>query len=67
MDDIHESGDVDNDVHERKILDDRLKQRWASKARRRSSEFKRFVDDRLNLQENQKILLTLGKNGNIYI
>ena len=62
--DVHESPDVDSDVEERKILGDRLKQKWASKARRRSSEFKRFVDDRLNLQGNQKIILTLGKNGN---
>ena len=52
-----------SEVKERKILDDRLKQRWASKARRRSSEFKRFVDDKLCLQDNPKILMTIGKNG----
>lgn len=53
----------DSDVKEKKMLDDRLKQRWASKARRRSSEYKRFVDDKLNLGDNLKIKTSIGKNG----
>ena len=56
--------ELDEDAgKERKILDDRLKQRWASKARRRSSEFKTFVGDKLNLKENQKLMMMMGKNG----
>ncbi len=57
---------TDKDLKERKMLDDRLKQRWASKARRRSSEFKRFIDDRLSLQENPKLLMLIGKHGKLY-
>ena len=56
---------TDKDVKERKMLDDRLKQRWASKARRRSSEFKRFIDDRLMLQDNPKLLMLIGKHGRL--
>lgn len=54
---------IEEDIREKKMLDDRLKQRWASKARRRSSEYKRFVDDKLNLGDNLKIKTAIGKNG----
>ena len=50
-------------IRDSQFLNDRLRQRWGSKARRRSSDLKTFVSDRLNLQENPKIALMIAKNG----
>ena len=63
---------IDHDELETKkqdhqFLNDRLRQRWGSKARRRSSDLKTFVSDRLNLQENPKIALMIAKNGQMIL
>ena len=43
--------------------DARLRQHWARKARRRSSDGKVFVGDSLSLRENGKVNLMMLKNG----
>ena len=43
--------------------DQRLKQYWAKKARRRSSLFKKFDGDKLGLKDNAKIGMLKAKNG----
>ncbi len=43
--------------------DDKLKEYWSKKGRRRSSVFKAPVGDRLGLQDNSKMQLLLAKNG----
>ena len=38
-------------------------QRWAAKERRRSSDMKSFVSDKLELADNPKIIAILNRNG----
>ena len=59
--------ELETQKQDHQFLNDRLRQRWASKARRRSSDLKNFVSDRLNLQENPKIALMISKNGQLII
>lgn len=56
--------DWDNEVQEGSIAeDDKLKEYWAKKDRRRSSFLKDFVGDGLCLRENQRIAMYLAKFG----
>jgi len=56
--------DWDNEVPEGSIAeDDKLKEYWAKKERRRSSSLKDFVGDALCLRENQRIAMYLAKFG----
>lgn len=43
--------------------DARLRQHWARKARRRSSDGKVFVGDSLFLRDNSKVIAMMSKNG----
>ena len=43
--------------------DDKLKEYWAKKDRRRSSVLKEFVGDSLGLKDNQRICMYLSKCG----
>ena len=43
--------------------DDKLKEYWAKKERRRSSVLKEFVGDSLGLKDNQRICMYLSKLG----
>lgn len=59
-----EEEDWDNEVPEGSIAeDDKLKEYWARKERRRSSFLKDFVGDALCLRENQRIAMYLTKCG----
>ena len=54
----------DHDIPENGIEeDDKLKEHWTKKERRRSSIFKDFAGDTLGLKENQRIYMTLTKCG----
>ena len=43
--------------------DDKLREYWAKKERRRSSVLKEFVGDSLGLKDNQRICMYLSKLG----
>ena len=47
--------------------DARLRQHWARKARRRSSDGKVFVGDSLFLRDNSKVIAMMSKNGTYVI
>lgn len=51
-------------AEEQEVLDSRLRQHWARKVRRRSSDGKSFLGDSLDLKEHQKVCSYLVKNGN---
>lgn len=54
----------EEDIDEQKeVLQTLHQQRWATKARRRSSDLKTFMSDRLELGENTKLSTTMLKNG----
>ena len=59
-----EEEEWDNEIPEGSVgEDDRLKEHWARKERRRSSFDKYLVGDGLGLSENQRIVLYLTKCG----
>ena len=59
-----DSTELDLDVPENSTEeDDKLREYWAKKERRRSSFLKDFVGDSLGLKENQRILMHLTKFG----
>ena len=53
----------EEDVQEREDQFVTHQQRWATKVRRRSSDMKSFVSDKLELADNPKITAILNKNG----
>ena len=56
--------ELDLDVPENSTEeDDKLREYWAKKERRRSSFLKDFVGDSLRLKDNQRILMHLTKFG----
>lgn len=58
------SPDLNHDVPEDSIEeDDKLKEHWSRKDRRRSSILKDFAGDSLGLKENQRICMYLAKFG----
>ena len=64
-----DSGELDLDVPENSTEeDDKLREYWAKKERRRSSILKDFVGDSLGLKDNQRIFMHLTKFGeNIHV
>ena len=48
---------------EQKALSNLHQQRWAIKTRRRSSDMKSFLSDRLELADNTKLNTTMLKHG----
>ena len=48
---------------EQRVLNALHQQRWATKLRRRSSDLKRFVSDRLELSDNPKVSILMAKHG----
>lgn len=48
---------------EQRVLNALHQQRWDTKLRRRSSDMKRFVSDRLELSGNPKISILMAKHG----
>ena len=59
-----DSAELDLDVPETSVEeDDKLREHWSKKERRRSSFLKEFVGDSLGLKHNQRILMHLVKYG----
>ena len=50
-------------AEDKEAVDCRLRQHWARKARRHSSEWKSFMGDSLELSEHQRVTSYLVKNG----
>ena len=58
------SPELDLEVPEDSVEEDeKLRQHWAKKDRRRSSGLKEFVGDSLGLKDNQRICIHLAKYG----
>ena len=53
----------EDEVQEREDQFVTHQQRWATKVRRRSSDMKSFVSDKLELVDNPKITAIMNKNG----
>ncbi len=56
-DEFNESGSVSSESYDKK-----LEELWVKKQRRRSSEFKQFEGDKLNMLESSKMASLLIKN-----
>lgn len=61
-----ESTEWDTEIQEKSVEeDDKLREYWSKKDRRRSSVFKDFVGDSLSLRDNQRICMYLAKFGKL--